>query len=93
MKTEKEYTKIIKALSNENRRDIITLLYGSKKEMCVNEISGSIGMSQSLTSHQLKYLESISLIEGQRAGQTICYHYCKNEISNRTIKVIKALTN
>jgi len=93
MKNNKDYTKIIKAIANENRKDIIYLLYNSKERMCVNEISSAIGISQSLTSHQLKHLESINLIEGERVGQTICYHYCKNDISKRTIKVINALIN
>jgi DNA-binding transcriptional ArsR family regulator len=92
MKNKKEYIRIIKTLSNENRRDIIMLLNSAKKEMCVHEISSSVGMSQSLTSHQLKYLESADMIEGERVGQTICYKLCKNDICKKTIKVIKTLT-
>ena len=91
MKNKKEYLKIIKTLSNERRRDILLLLQKSKIEMCVNEISGHIGMSQSLTSHQLRYLESRDLIHGHRVGQTICYQLCDNEITRKTLKVIETL--
>jgi DNA-binding transcriptional ArsR family regulator len=91
MKNKKEYIKIIKTLSNENRRDILLVLKDSKKPMCVNEISMSVGMSQSLASHQLKYLESRDLICGERQGQTICYELCDNEITRKTLKVIQIL--
>jgi DNA-binding transcriptional ArsR family regulator len=92
MKNKKEYIKIIKTLSNERRRDILLCLRDTKKHMCVNEISQSVGMSQSLASHQLKYLESRDLICGERHGQTICYELCDNEITRKTLKVIETLT-
>ncbi len=93
MKNSKQYLKITKAVCNEKRADIIILLHSSNKEMCVNEISSSVKMSQSLTSHQLKYLESNNIIEGHRVGQTICYKLCDNQITKKTVKIIKTLIN
>ena len=93
MKNNKEFNKIIKTICNEGRANIILLLHSSKTEMCVNEISLAVEMSQSLTSHQLGYLESRDLICGHRVGKTICYKLCDNSITKKTVKVIKTLTN
>ena len=89
---DKEYEKIIKAICNKNRKDIIDLLRKTKTEMCVNHISGDLGISQSLTSQQLKYLEARDIIFGYRVGKTTCYKLCNNEITKKIIKIIKILT-
>jgi len=88
---EKEYEKIIKAICNNNRKNIIELLQNAKNEMCVNHISTDLGISQSLTSQQLKYLEMRDIVHGYRVGQTICYKLCKNDVTKKIIKVINIL--
>ncbi len=89
---DKEYQKIIKAICNTNRKDIIVLLKNAKTEMCVNHISKDINMSQSLTSQQLKYLEAREIVYGYRVGKTTCYKLCNNEITKKIIQIIKILT-
>ena len=91
MEKEKEYTKITKIISNKNRGDIIFLLRSAKTEMCVNHISKDLGISQSLTSQQLRYLEGRDVIYGYRVGKTTCYKLCKNEITDKIIKIIKII--
>ena len=88
---DKEYEKIIKAICNVNRKDIILLLKNAKTEMCVNHISSDLGMSQSLTSQQLKHLEARDIIYGYRVGKTTCYKLCSNEITKKVIKIINIL--
>jgi DNA-binding transcriptional ArsR family regulator len=89
--TDKEYEKAIKSICNINRKNIIELLFDSKSEVCVNHISRSLGISQSLTSQQLKHLESADIICGNRVGKTICYKLCKNDFTKKIIKIIKIL--
>lgn len=88
---DKEYEKIIKTICNKNRKDIIVLLKNAKTEMCVNHISEDLGISQSLTSQQLKYLEARDIISGYRVGKTTCYKLCSNEITKKIIKIINIL--
>lgn len=88
---EKEYQKIIKAICNTNRKNIILLLKNAKTEVCVNNISKDLGIAQSLTSQQLKYLEAQDIVCGYRVGKTICYKLCSNEIVTKIIKIINIL--
>jgi len=88
---EKQDEKIIKAICNKKRKDIIWLLKNAKTEMCVNHISNDLEMSQSLTSQQLKYLEARDIVYGYRVGKTTCYKLCNNEITKKVIKIIKIL--
>ncbi|NCS98732.1 winged helix-turn-helix transcriptional regulator [Candidatus Parcubacteria bacterium] len=88
---DKEYEKIIKAICNTNRKDIIVLLKNAKTEMCVNHISKDLEMSQSLTSQQLKYLEARDIVYGYRVGKTTCYKLCSNDITKKVIKIINIL--
>ena len=88
---DKEYEKIIKAICNKRRKDIIVLLKNSKTEMRVKHISEDLGISQSLTSQQLKYLEVRDIISGYRVGKTTCYKLCSNEIAKKIIKIINIL--
>lgn len=88
---DKEYQKIIKAICNTNRKDIIVLLKSAKTEMCVNHISKDLEMSQSLTSQQLKYLEARDIVYGYRIGKTTCYKLCSNDITKKVIKIINIL--
>lgn len=52
--------KILEALSNQNRLDILTCLRGGK--MNVTELIQSTGLSQSLVSHSLYRLSASGLI-------------------------------
>jgi DNA-binding transcriptional ArsR family regulator len=90
--TDKTYDKIIKALANKHRKNIIVILKNARTEMCVNHLSDELRISQSLTSQQLKYLESRDIVTGYRVGKTTCYKLCKNDITQTVLKIIKLLT-
>ena len=91
MKKEDEAVLIMKTLSNPHRLAILALLEKTKQDMCVNDIADKIGISQSLTSHQLAYLEARGVVKGHRYGQTTCYKPMKNSISRKISHVIGQL--
>ena len=82
---------VIKILCNPNRFAIVSLLSGSKKDFCVSEIADAVGISQSLTSHQLSYLEARGVVQSMRMGQTMCYMLSTTPITKKVIGVIKLL--
>lgn len=69
----KKTSKILKALSDENRLRILTLLSG-KKDLCVCEITEVIGLSQPTISSHLKILENAGLIEYKKEGLWVNYN-------------------
>ncbi len=93
MKKESENVLLMKILGNANRQKILQIVYSTKKDICVNEISKLAHISQSLASHQLAYLSVSGLVEGHRMGQTMCYMPAKNGLSGKLVKVLKLLSN
>ncbi len=91
MKDTSENILIMKILSNPHRLKILGVLFGGKKDWCVNEISKIVGISQSLASHQLSYLSVRGVIEGHRVGQTMCYMPVNNKTSNKIQSILKIL--
>lgn len=52
----------------------IRILYAlSRAEMCVCDIAGLLGVSQSAVSHQLQILRSRRLVKYRRDGKTVFY--------------------
>lgn len=85
------YTKILKALADENRLRILALLKASeniKKDICVCEIQSIIGLSQPTISSHLKVLENAELIEYKKNGLWVNY-YLRRDVDED----IKALIN
>ena len=67
-----EIIKILKALSDENRVRILSLL-NKRQNICVCEIREIIGLSQPTISSHLKVLENAGLIENSKEGKWINY--------------------
>jgi DNA-binding transcriptional ArsR family regulator len=65
--------KIMKILCNPKRLAIISLLSDKEEGLFVNQISESLSISQSLTSHLLSYLEASGIVTGVRSGQLVRY--------------------
>ncbi|OGI59576.1 hypothetical protein A2814_01110 [Candidatus Nomurabacteria bacterium RIFCSPHIGHO2_01_FULL_38_19] len=82
---------VIKILCNPNRFAIISLLSGTKKDFCVSEIAEEVGISQSLASHQLSYLEARGVVRSMRMGQSMCYMLTTSLITKKIVGVIKLL--
>jgi ArsR family transcriptional regulator len=52
----------------------IKILYTLRKsEMCVCDIAGTLQMTQSAISHQLRILKQMDLVKSRREGKTIFY--------------------
>jgi len=81
-------TKILKALSDENRIRIICLLK-TKKDSCVCELREVIGLSQPTVSSHLKILENAGLISYRKEGQWVNYYINKNLDAN-TLNIINS---
>lgn len=60
-----------KIFGDETRLKILNALRCS--EMCVLDIAGLLGMSQSAISHQLRLLKQMDLVKNRREGKTIFY--------------------
>ena len=63
--------KVFKALSDANRRKIISLL--RKKDMTAGEIAGHFNISKPSISEHLKILKNADLISSEKKGQFITY--------------------
>jgi ArsR family transcriptional regulator len=61
-----------KALSDETRLQIVTLLLGHE-ELCVCDFVGALGQTQSKVSRHLRYLYNAGLVEDRREG--LWMHY------------------
>lgn len=60
-----------KVLADPTRLSVITAILD--RELCVLEISGLMGMSQSAVSHQLRLLRGAGLAKRRRQGRNIYY--------------------
>jgi ArsR family transcriptional regulator len=60
-----------KVLGDRSRIRIIYAL--SKKELCVCDISATLGMSQSAVSHQLRILRNLKLVKYEKRGKSVYY--------------------
>ena len=62
---------LFKTFGDSTRIRILYLLFES--EMCVCDIAGLLGMTQSAISHQLKVLKQSKLVAARRDGKTVFY--------------------
>ncbi len=60
-----------KALSDYSRMKIIYALL--KGELCVNDITKEVNMTQTAVSYQLKLLRQMHLVKYRRVGQNVYY--------------------
>lgn len=69
---------LFKAFGDVTRIRILSVL--SEQEICVNDLAGILGMTQSAISHQLKILKQNRLIRGRRDGKLIYYSLDDNHV-------------
>ena len=67
----KDFTKVMKALSDRNRVKILKLL--QQKTMCVCELQGVLGLAQPTVSKHLKILEEAGLVDYYKDGLWVNY--------------------
>ena len=63
--------KIFKALSDESRRKIISMLV--EKDRSVNEIAKNVNKTQPCISHHLEVLKNAGIVESRKEGQFTIY--------------------
>lgn len=68
----KQWTKIFKALANENRLSILRLL-GKEKELPVRTICSKLDLGVKLVSKHLSILSHMNLVEGQGKLGSVYY--------------------
>lgn len=68
----RDVAEIFKALSDETRLEILALLMRGG-ELCVCDVEGVLGISQSKSSRHLRYLLNAGLVDNRREG--VWMHY------------------
>lgn len=82
---QKPQQKILKAISDPTRLNILRLL--RLRAMCVCELMAALDMPQPLISHHLRILKDSGIIDDRKEGKFIFY-----ELDNRNVlKIVDAL--
>ena len=76
----KQFTKVMKALSDPNRVKIVKLL--QQKVMCVCELQAALGIAQPSVSKHLKILEEAGLVDFRKEGLWVNYYLSEGKSSS-----------
>ena len=71
--------KVAKALADENRLRVLAFIQ-KYKEVCVCEVSESLGYSQPLSSKYLKQLREAAIIESKKEGKWSIFFIKESEL-------------
>jgi ArsR family transcriptional regulator, arsenate/arsenite/antimonite-responsive transcriptional repressor len=85
----KRLEKIMKLFSDSNRIRILMLL--TKRELCVCQIMGVLGVSQPLVSRNLKLLGDAGFLEERKEGKLVFYSMKKKmeALNARLVELLK----
>lgn len=72
MKDHEKYIKLFKALANEERLQIVSLLK-KNKEMYAQDIERRFYLEQSTTSHHLNMLKKAGIAKSRKEGRKVYY--------------------
>lgn len=75
-----DLSEFFKVFGDSTRISIICVLHEGG-EMCVCDISETLGISQSAISHQLRILRTAALVKPRREGKTIFYSLDDEHVS------------
>ena len=73
-----DLSELFKMFGDSTRVKIINVLLN--KEMCVNDISSTINVSQSAVSHQLRILKGAKLVKYRKDGKEIYYSLADDHV-------------
>lgn len=73
-----DLAELFKTFGDSTRIRILYALHGEEKS--VNDIAGSLNMTQSAISHQLKILKQSKLIGNRREGKNIIYFLADDHV-------------
>ena len=85
--TSKELAKSLRTIGDDKRLEMFCYLIKNKKA-CVSEIAVVHKISVAITSHHLKKLLEIGLVESKKNGKEVCYSISKTTISSDFKKLI-----
>ena len=85
-----EVTKLSKAMSDDNRVRIVTLIQ-REKYLCVCEISDTLNLSQPLVSKHLKQLKTAHILSSKKDRKWVIYNITTNpsELMKTYLLVLK----
>ncbi len=76
----RKWANVMKAMSDETRLKILSILIAS--EMYVGEIAEKVGISPSVASRHLKLLENAGLVERVKIGNKVLYKAARHQIES-----------
>ena len=82
---------IFKAFSDPTRLRLIKSLRGNNGALCVNALSGMLGVTQSAVSQHLRVLRQAGLVRGERRGNFVHYLLEKNVLEKYKNRIVKTL--
>jgi SAM-dependent methyltransferase len=77
------FSKVLKALSDQNRLSIVSALMGGR--MSVNQLATVTNESTSLASHNLKTLKDCNIVKSERDGKEIMYYIADRDAVNNIL--------
>ena len=66
-----DLTEIFRVLGDPTRVRILDVL--SRSEVCVQDLAGTLQLSESAVSHQLRLLRSARIVRARRSGRNVFY--------------------
>lgn len=84
----KDAARLMKLFSDENRLRLLMLL--AKKELCVCQLMGVLGVSQPLVSRNLSLLSAAGLLKERKDGK-LSFYSLRKDLSRTADRVFKAL--
>lgn len=76
--TIEDLASFFKVFADDTRVRILLAL--DSGELCVCDISQTLGMSMSATSHQLRVLKDAHLVSSRREGKVVYYSLCDDHV-------------
>ena len=73
-----DLTELFRIFGDSTRVRILYVLFA--QEMCVCDIAGILGMTQSAISHQLRALKNVKLVKARREGKTVVYSLADDHV-------------
>ena len=77
--TLKQLSDIFQILSDPNRLRVLYCL--ARDEVCVCDLSATLGMSMSAVSHQLRLLRALRLVKSRRDGRIVYYSLADEHVA------------
>ena len=75
--------RLLSALGDPTRQEIIALLLGGPAPAAVNDIAGRVGLSQPAVSHHLRILKEAGIVTVERSGKQRLYSSASNPVQRR----------